>query len=163
MRKSDLRGIRIRRSSGRSRLRRPTSDGSRSGVNWIRLNDMSMELARLRASCVLPVPGLSSSRMWPPTIMAVAHCRIGCSLPTTTWETLSTQLGEQFMEFGDVGLRRGHHGRGHGRLRGLDAWCRSLRELARCHYREPIAIVDSGCCVGVDCVGCACMAAPLEP
>ena len=47
---------------------------------------------------------------------------------------VTDQLGEQFMEFGDVGLRRGHHGRSHGRLRGLDAWCRSLRELARCHY-----------------------------
>ena len=58
----------------------------------MRLNDMSMELARPRAICVLPVPGLSSSRMWPPTIMAVAHWRIGCSLPTTTWETLSTSL-----------------------------------------------------------------------
>lgn len=61
-------------------------------MNWIRLNDMSMELARPRASWVLPVPGLSSSRMCPPTTMAVAHWRMGASLPTTTWETLSTSL-----------------------------------------------------------------------
>ena len=125
-------------------------------MNWIRLNDMSMELARPRASCVLPVPGLSSSRMWPPTIMAVAHWRIGCSLPTTTWETLPTSwansswnsvmsaCGADIMEeamAGCAGLTLGAVVCGNWRvaITGADCDC------------------GSGCCVGADCVGCACM------
>ena len=42
-----------------------TSDGTTSGVNWIRLN--SIPIRRLRASAVVvfPTPGTSSRRMWP--------------------------------------------------------------------------------------------------
>ena len=75
-----------------------------------------MELARPRASWVLPVPGLSSSRMCPPTTMAVAHWRMGASLPTTTWGDVVYELGELLMEFGDVFAGCGHHGRVDDRL-----------------------------------------------
>src|SRR6059058_2224317 len=37
-----------------------TSDGSRSGVNWIRENEQSTERARAFASIVFPTPGKSS-------------------------------------------------------------------------------------------------------
>ena len=56
----------------------------------MRLNETLTEFASARASCVLPVPGLSSSSTWPPATSAVTHWRIGVSLPTTACETLST-------------------------------------------------------------------------
>ena len=39
-----------------------TSDGSRSGVNWIRRTEESMLRARALLSIVLPTPGTSSIR-----------------------------------------------------------------------------------------------------
>ncbi len=42
-----------------------TSEGSRSGVNWMRPNSHSTEAARAFARVVLPTPGTSSSRRWP--------------------------------------------------------------------------------------------------
>ena len=42
-----------------------TSDGSRSGVNWMRLHVPFTEWAIAFASDVLPVPGTSSSSRWP--------------------------------------------------------------------------------------------------
>src|SRR5262245_1881660 len=42
-----------------------TSDGSRSGVNWMRENDASSERARALASIVFPTPGKSSMIRWP--------------------------------------------------------------------------------------------------
>ena len=66
-------------------------------MNWMRLNETRTEFAIARASCVLPVPGLSSRRMWPPATSAVTHWRIGDSLPTTTCETLSTIAEKCFL------------------------------------------------------------------
>lgn len=88
--------------------------------------------------------------------MAVAHWRIGCSLPTTTWETLPTSwansswnsvmsaCGADIMEeamAGCAGLTLGAVVCGNWRvaITGADCDC------------------GSGCCVGADCVGCACM------
>ena len=45
-----------------------TSAGSRSGVNWIRLNVVWMVSARVLTVRVLARPGTPSSRMWPPVI-----------------------------------------------------------------------------------------------
>ncbi len=42
-----------------------TSEGSRSGVAWIRLNSPPIERASARASIVLPTPGTPSSRRLP--------------------------------------------------------------------------------------------------
>src|SRR5918992_495342 len=42
-----------------------TSDGSRSGVNWIRENEQSIERASAFASIVFPTPGKSSMIRWP--------------------------------------------------------------------------------------------------
>ena len=46
------------------------------------------------------------------------------------------QFGELVVEFGDVGLWRGHHGRGCGWLRRLGLRCCGLRELAWCRCRN---------------------------
>ena len=42
------------------------SEGNESGVNCTRLNVVLLVRARALASVVFPVPGLSSSRTWPP-------------------------------------------------------------------------------------------------
>ena len=42
-----------------------TSDGNRSGVNCMRPNDVSSDLANALAKLVLPTPGTSSMRRWP--------------------------------------------------------------------------------------------------
>ena len=42
-----------------------TSEGSRSGVNWMRRTVQSMERASALASIVLPTPGTSSISRWP--------------------------------------------------------------------------------------------------
>ena len=42
------------------------SEGSVSVVNWIRLCSSPKTLEKARASVVLPTPGQSSSRTWPP-------------------------------------------------------------------------------------------------
>jgi len=42
-----------------------TSEGSRSGVNWMRLKMQPVDVASARASIVLPVPGTSSINRWP--------------------------------------------------------------------------------------------------
>src|SRR5919201_5354352 len=42
-----------------------TSDGSRSGVNWSRENEQSIERASAFASIVFPTPGKSSMIRWP--------------------------------------------------------------------------------------------------
>ena len=95
---------------------------------------MSMELARLRASCVFAGPRIVFEQNVATDDHGGGALADRLFLADHDLGDVADQLGEQFMEFGDVGLRRGHHGRSHGRLRGLDAWCRSLRELARCHY-----------------------------
>ena len=122
----------------------------------MRLNDMSMELARPRASCVLPVPGLSSSRMWPPTIMAVAHWRIGCSLPTTTWETLSTSLANWLWNSVMSAC-------GADIMDEVAAGCAGLAcDVVACgNWRGAAAGIGcdcgNGCCICTGCAGCAFM------
>ena len=64
--------------------------GSRSGVNWMRLNWQPSEAARLLASMVLPTPGTSSTRMWPWAMRAASVCSITAVFPTMTLDTLST-------------------------------------------------------------------------
>ena len=65
-----------------------TSDGSKSGVNCIRLKSALMDLARDFASVVLPVPGTSSSRTCPPDIMAVRIKSIVSELPIMIFSIL---------------------------------------------------------------------------
>ena len=48
------------------------SDGSRSGWPCTRDNSAPSEAARTRASTVLPTPGMSSIRRWPPHKAATA-------------------------------------------------------------------------------------------
>src|SRR5207302_364026 len=67
------------------------SEGSRSGVDWMRRNVPPTEVARARASIVLPVPGRSWRRTWPPGTRPASASRTTRSLPTMTrWMLLST-------------------------------------------------------------------------
>src|SRR5215831_6711974 len=67
------------------------SDGSRSGVHWMRRNVPPTEVARARASIVFPVPGRSCSKMWPPATSPARVRRTTLSLPTMTrWMFFST-------------------------------------------------------------------------
>src|SRR3989440_6666948 len=60
------------------------SEGSRSGVHWMRRNVPPTEVANARASIVLPVPGRSWRRTWPPATMPAIASRTTRSLPTIT-------------------------------------------------------------------------------
>ena len=64
------------------------SDGSRSGVNWTRLNSASIDCASALASVVLPVPGKSSSNTCPPPASAASTTRRAADLPRITVSTL---------------------------------------------------------------------------
>src|SRR5689334_4668542 len=69
-----------------------TSEGSRSGVNWMRLLDPWTVAARALAREVLPVPGASSKRTWPSASIAVKVRRMTWALPRTAWPTLATSF-----------------------------------------------------------------------
>jgi hypothetical protein len=58
-----------------------TSDGSRSGVNWIRCHVSEMDDASARAREVLPVPGTSSRRRCPSASMQMTALRTTSALP----------------------------------------------------------------------------------
>src|SRR5690606_17925062 len=68
-----------------------TSEGSRSGVNWMREWLACTDAASARASEVLPVPGKSSSSRWPRENRHVSASRTTCSLPSTACSTLATR------------------------------------------------------------------------
>ena len=77
-----------RRPPGSNRLAPVTSDGSRSGVPWIRAIRRSRRPGRRpgrAASC--RCPGTSSSRTWPSARSAMAISRSGSSAPTTARAT----------------------------------------------------------------------------
>ncbi|CUP62607.1 Uncharacterised protein [Flavonifractor plautii] len=63
------------------------SDGITSGVNWTRLYRRLRAREKARAMVVLPTPGMSSSRMWPPARMASSTFASTSSLPTTARRT----------------------------------------------------------------------------
>src|SRR5439155_7581546 len=65
------------------------SDGKRSLVNWIRLNEQSRERARLWARVVFPTPGTSSIKRWPRASMQTTANSIACDLPLMTRSILS--------------------------------------------------------------------------
>ena len=60
-----------------------TSEGSRSGVNWILANSSPSTCANDRAMSVLPKPGTSSSRTWPPARMPISTSSRVRRRPTT--------------------------------------------------------------------------------
>ena len=61
------------------------SEGTRSGVNWMREKLPPMTVANVDTASVLATPGTPSSRTWPPESMATTNCLHRCSWPTTTW------------------------------------------------------------------------------
>ena len=59
-------------------------------MNWIRLNVQSIDRASDLASMVLPTPGTSSMRTWPPETRQLATCSETCRLPWMTRSMLVT-------------------------------------------------------------------------
>ena len=64
-----------------------TSEGSRSGVNWMRLMVPPVARASAFASIVLPTPGTSSISRWPPASMTASAALMASSLPSITVAT----------------------------------------------------------------------------
>src|SRR5687768_16823864 len=71
-----------------------TSDGSRSGVNWMRPQVQSRLAATALARLVLPTPGTSSMSRWPSATRQTRARRMASSLPWTTRATLSTMASK---------------------------------------------------------------------
>ena len=72
-----------------------TSEGSKSGVNWIRRKEQSILAAMARARSVLPTPGTSSIRTCPSASRATTASRITSGLPRTTSPTFSISRFER--------------------------------------------------------------------
>ena len=64
------------------------SAGSRSGVNWTRFHEQSIDAASAFARLVLPTPGTSSMSRWPSASRQITASSIGSILPSTTWAML---------------------------------------------------------------------------
>src|ERR1700733_8394858 len=77
------------RSSWLKALTPVRSPGSRSGVNWTRRTEQSIERASALASSVLPTPGTSSIRMCPSASRTVIASRMASGLPEITVSTAS--------------------------------------------------------------------------
>ncbi len=73
-----------------------TSEGNRSGVNWMRWKVQSSERARALARVVLPMPGTSSMSTWPSQSNATIASSITSSLPTITRFTFSVTRAAVF-------------------------------------------------------------------
>jgi len=63
------------------------SDGIRSGVNWIRLNERSNTLASVLTSSVLARPGAPVIRQCPPESRAISICSTTSSCPMMTFRS----------------------------------------------------------------------------
>ena len=66
-----------------------TSDGSRSGVNWMRRTEQSMLRASALLSIVLPTPGTSSMRRWPSASSTTSAEVTTSGLPSMTFLMLA--------------------------------------------------------------------------
>ena len=64
-----------------------TSDGSMSGVNWMRRKSSPSARDRADASSVFATPGTPSSSTCPPSETAASAVAVICSWPTTTFST----------------------------------------------------------------------------
>src|SRR3954453_11173570 len=122
-----------------------TSDGSRSGVNWMRRNVQPRLRAIALARTVLPVPGTSSMRRWPRHRSATSERRTSWCLPTMTRSTLARTLSPTCWMLliglpSSCGLdRRLSAGPGH------DARTQSLGDAARAGYGGGVAPLDPVC------------------
>ena len=67
------------------------SDGIRSGVNWIRLQEPLTLSERAVTSLVFPTPGTSSISTWPPESSAAVSFRITSRLPMIERSMLSVR------------------------------------------------------------------------
>ena len=63
------------------------SDGSTSGVNWMRRKEQPSEDANADTIVVLPSPGISSIKTWPEHSRAISSRSTTSSLPTMTFFT----------------------------------------------------------------------------
>ena len=60
-----------------------TSDGNRSGVNWMRFHSDANDAAIALASVVLPTPGTSSISRWPSAARHTSDSLMASPLPTS--------------------------------------------------------------------------------
>jgi len=60
------------------------SDGTRSGVNWMRAKSPPTTVANVRTASVFAVPGTPSSSTWPLASSPTMSCSTMCSCPTMT-------------------------------------------------------------------------------
>ena len=72
-----------------------TSDGKRSGVNWMRFQVSSTVAAMARAREVFPVPGTSSMSRCPSARRQMTACLMTSSLPWMTRPTLVTSRSKR--------------------------------------------------------------------
>ena len=73
-----------------------TSEGVRSGVNWMRRKESPSAAASARTSVVFPTPGTSSISTCPPHSSAVRIRSTASPLPTTARATTSRMLCNVF-------------------------------------------------------------------
>ena len=83
-----------------------TSEGSRSGVNWIRRTVQSMERASALLSIVLPTPGTSSISRWPPASSTTSADRAISGLPSMTARDVGLDPLRDRAHLVDVGAAR---------------------------------------------------------
>ncbi len=82
------------------------SDGIRSGVNWMRLNDTSrIWLIELTMS-VLARPGTPTSRQWPRVKMAARICSMTSVWPTMTRRSCSIIWARVWLNWARYSLMR---------------------------------------------------------
>ena len=72
-----------------------TSDGIRSGVNWMRLLSHPSTRPSVRTSSVLPRPGAPSSSTWPRASTAISVCSTTSSWPITA-RPISARMRSSF-------------------------------------------------------------------
>src|SRR4051812_16908749 len=81
------------------------SDGIRSGVNWIRLNEMSSTWATELTMSVLARPGTPTSRQWPRVKIAARICSITSLWPTMmrrSWSSMSERVWANWARYSEI-------------------------------------------------------------
>src|SRR5215213_8493954 len=108
-----------------------TSDGSRSGVNWSRENEQSIERASAFARTVFPTPGKSSMMRWP---SATRQSTASSSVSRGTWSTRARLATTRSTVAAAVSASAGRRSVARSSMRLLQ---QSLR-LVEDRYRDPM-------------------------
>src|ERR1044072_9268551 len=128
-----------------------TSDGSRSGVNWSREKEQSIERASAFASIVFPTPGKSSMIRWPSAIrqrtasrrVSSGACTTCARLSTIFWTDSAGSLSAGSLPPAPSVLSR-QAGRPLGEVRGGDPFLRCLLNAPLARTRNEDDLVVAG-------------------